>query len=42
MGPAMTDAKELRGMKLIAGNSNRALSDAIGQVMKLPRKSALQ
>jgi ribose-phosphate pyrophosphokinase len=37
----MTDAKELRGMKLIAGNSNRALSDAIGQVMKLPSTKAV-
>jgi len=37
----MTGAKELRGMKLIAGNSNRALSDAIGQVMKLPSTKAV-
>jgi len=33
----MTDAaSDLRGMKLIAGNSNRALADAIGQYLKLP------
>lgn len=33
----MTDAaSDLRGMKLIAGNSNKPLSDAIGQYLKLP------
>ncbi len=38
----MTDAaSELRGMKLIAGNSNRALSDAIGQTLKLPQVKAV-
>ncbi len=33
----MSDAaSDLRGMKLIAGNSNRGLADAIGQYLKLP------
>jgi ribose-phosphate pyrophosphokinase len=38
----MTDAaSDLRGMKLIAGNSNRPLADAIGQYLKLPSVKAV-
>ena len=38
----MSDAaSDLRGMKLIAGNSNRGLADAIGQYLKLPSVKAV-
>src|SRR5579859_7090948 len=32
----MTDQNGSRGMKLLAGNSNRPLAEAIGQYLKLP------
>src|SRR5512142_2930389 len=32
----MVDSKATRGMKLLAGNSNKALSDAISQYLKIP------
>jgi ribose-phosphate pyrophosphokinase len=32
----MVETKTTRGMKLLAGNSNRALADAIAQYLKLP------
>jgi len=36
----MVETKTTRGMKLLAGNSNRALSDAIAQFLKLPLTKA--
>jgi ribose-phosphate pyrophosphokinase len=32
----MSDANGARGMKLLAGNSNRPLAEAIAQYLKLP------
>ncbi len=37
----MTDMNGTRGMKLIAGNSNRALAEKIGQYLKLPFTKAI-
>ncbi len=37
----MSDASELRGMKLLAGNSNRDLAEAIGLYLKLPMTRAV-
>src|SRR5689334_8020602 len=37
----MADDNGSRGMKLLAGNSNRALAEAIGQYLKLPMTKAL-
>ncbi len=36
----MVDNKATRGMKLLAGNSNKALSDAISQYVKIPLTKA--
>jgi ribose-phosphate pyrophosphokinase len=41
-GPArMTNSNGARGMRLLAGNSNRALADAIAQYLKLPLTKAV-
>jgi ribose-phosphate pyrophosphokinase len=37
----MADDNGSRGMKLLAGNSNRALSEAVGQYLKLPFTKAV-
>jgi ribose-phosphate pyrophosphokinase len=37
----MSEANGARGMKLLAGNSNRALAEAIGQYLKLPLAKAV-
>jgi ribose-phosphate pyrophosphokinase len=37
----MADENGTRGMKLLAGNSNRALAEAIGQYLKLPFTKAV-
>src|SRR5690242_21878054 len=37
----MTDQNGSRGMKLLAGNSNRPLAEAIGQYLKLPYTKAV-
>jgi len=37
----MSDTNGARGMKLLAGNSNRALADAMGQYLKLPLVKAV-
>jgi len=37
----MSDINGARGMKLLAGNSNRALADAMGQYLKLPLVKAV-
>jgi len=37
----MSEANEARGMKLLAGNSNRPLAEAISQYLKLPMTKAV-
>ena len=37
----MSESNGARGMKLLAGNSNRALADAMGQYLKLPLVKAV-
>jgi len=37
----MSEANEVRGMKLLAGNSNRPLAEAISQYLKLPMTKAV-
>src|SRR5271167_2634422 len=37
----MSEANEARGMKLLAGNSNRPLAEAISQYLKLPTTKAV-
>jgi len=37
----MSEANEVRGMKLLAGNSNRPLAEAISQYLKLPVTKAV-
>ena len=37
----MADENGSRGMKLLAGNSNRALAEAVGQYLKLPFTKAV-
>jgi ribose-phosphate pyrophosphokinase len=39
--PDMSESNGARGMKLLAGNSNRALADAMGQYLKLPLVKAV-
>ncbi len=41
IGGTMTDMNGTRGMKLIAGNSNRELAEKIGQYLKLPFTKAV-
>ena len=36
----MSDANGARGMKLLAGNANRSLAEAIAQHLKLPFEAA--
>jgi ribose-phosphate pyrophosphokinase len=37
----MSDTNGARGMRLLAGNSNRALAEAIAQYLKLPMTKAV-